>query len=812
MKYPFLTAVCLISLASALTSCNDNDKEHLILKYDKPAEYFEESLVIGNGNLGAIIYGGAQENIIALNDITLWSGEPIEEPFTPDAYKHLDQVRKYLDLENYRMADASERMIQGRNSQYYQPLGTLTIHSDVSYANTYERILDISEAVARDHFFSIKGSFEREYFASAPDSVIVIRIKASKGEQVTGAITYDTPQQHETTVSTDGKKGIISTTGYTAYGFDRKKNASRPDYFLFDPEKGIHFRTLIETQTKGGKVTVAGDTIFLEKCREATILITNVTSFNGADKDPVKEGREYINAAQARIDAASAKKYKELRKNHVNDYSEMFNRVSIDFGTTDPETAMLPTDLQLKNYGELNQSNPDLEELYFQFGRYLLISCSRTPEVPANLQGLWNESTTAPWRSNYTMNINLEENYWPSETGNLPELNNSLISFIKRLSEGGVTTARNYYGVQEGWCSGHNSDIWAQTEPVGEQRDSPQWAGWPMGAAWLTTHLWEHYAFSMDKDFLAEAYPVLKGAAEFCMGWLVEKNGWLMTSPATSPEANYITESGYSGSTLYGGSADLAFTRECLIDAQKAAQVLGCDEDFITRVDSTLAHILPYKIGSRGNLQEWYFDWEDQDWQHRHQSHLFGLFPGHHISVEKTPELAEACARSLEIKGDRSTGWSTGWRVNLQARLRNAEKAYHIYRMLLSYISPDKYDGDDAKRGGGTYPNLLDAHSPFQIDGNFGGCAGVMEMLVQSDIEDGAILLPALPDAWKAKGSLKGVRIRGGYELSFSWIDGHISALSVKSNRKDDSVLKVKEEEKEWIIPVSAGETRKVEI
>ena len=433
----------------------------------------------------------------------------------------------------------------------------------------------------------------------------------------------------------------------------------------------------------------------------------------------------------------------------------------------------LPTDEQLRRYAD-GEANPELEVLYFQYGRYLLISSSRTPGVPANLQGLWNESMDPPWSSNYTTNINLEENYWPAEAAALPEMHQALLGFVRNLSVTGERTARDYYGVQEGWCEAHNSDIWAMTCPVGLGSGDPSWANWNMGGAWLSTHIWEHWLFTRNRRDLERDYPALKGAAQFCLGVLVQKDGKWITSPSTSPENIYITPEGYHGRTLYGTTADLAIIRECLTDALEAALELG-DEAFAREVEAVLPNLKEYQVGASGALQEWYYDWADEDPRHRHQSHLIGLYPGHQIKAGTV--LADAAHKTLEIKGFETTGWSCGWRVNLYARLGDGESAYRMYRRLLRYVSPDGYDGPDARRGGGTYPNLLDAHAPFQIDGNFGGCAGVLEMLVQSTPE-GVEALPALPSAWPS-GEIKGVRTRTGQTLDLSWKNGKVSRLKL---------------------------------
>ena len=405
-------------------------------------------------------------------------------------------------------------------------------------------------------------------------------------------------------------------------------------------------------------------------------------------------------------------------------------------------------------------------------------------------------------------------------------MHQSLFSYMKGLQSSGELTAKAYYGVDRGWCLAHNTDIWAMTCPVGLHTGDPMWANWNMGGAWLSTHIWEHYTFSLDKAFLQEFYPVLKGAAEFCLGWLIdecqmsdvkcEKDGkdtskilhlpscHLITAPSTSPENVFITDKGYHGRTCYGGFADLAMIRECLTDARNAASILGIDKGFIAEADKALSRLQPYKIGKKGNLQEWFYDWEDEDPHHRHQSHLFGVYPGHNIAdgVNTKEAIHRAASRTLELKGDRTTGWSTGWRVNLYARLHDAKNAYHIYRKLLSYVSPDGYKGSDARRGGGTYPNLLDAHSPFQIDGNFGGCAGVIEMLMQSEYGVGSSqlstieLLPALPDNWK-DGSVSGIRARGGISVDMTWRNSRVTSLTLTAQKTQKIQLAVNGELKQ---------------
>ena len=761
----------LIASASLLQAA----PKQLTLHYDRPASFYEQALVIGNGTLGATIYGGTKQDVIQLNDITLWTGEPEREVMTPDAYKTLPEVRKLLFAEDYRGAEKLMQRMQGHYSQNYQPLGELFIEfPDAEDISNYRRELDISNAILHTSYKRDGSPLQTDYFASAPDSAIVVRIRSEKPIRM--KLWFGTQLPHKTSAA----EGQIIVDGYAAYHSYPSYHSPTNEKHFYDPNRGIHFRTIIKPLLKNGSLSSdASGFVEIDDCREAIILIVNATSFNGFDKDPVKEGRPYKQTAQRIANRLAAKTYENMYYDHIHDYKPFFDRVSLDLGTTPKKISELSTDVQLLRYTVENEANPELEALYFQFARYLLIACSRTKAVPANLQGMWNRWMLPPWSCNYTTNINLEENYWAAEVTNLSEMHQSLLDFIAALSKSGEQTAKAYYGVDEGWTLAHNTDIWAMTNPVGLGSGSPSWANWSMGGAWLSTHIWEHYIFGGDKEFLRQYYPYLRGAALFCLNWLVEKDGYLLTAPCTSPENTYITDDDYRGATFYGGFADIAITRECLTDALLAAKELKEDKGLQKRIQHALDRLLPYRIGKNGNLQEWYHDWRDAEPRHRHQSHLFGLYPGHQISVSNTPELAKAAAKTLEIKGDETTGWSAGWRVNLYARLRDSKHAYGMFKKLLRYVSPDEYKGNDARRGGGTYPNLWDAHSPFQIDGNFGGCAGMAEMLLQSTSSD-IYLLPALPEQWPT-GSVRGLCARGGFEIDMKWNEGRVSFLTIHS-------------------------------
>lgn len=782
-----------------------SDRDLLNIYFDRPADFFEETFVIGNGAQGAIIYGDPYCERISLNDITLWSGQPDTAVYNHDAANYIPSIREALAQGDLKTAEALQFKMQGHNSQYYQPVGNVFINfNDSSDVKDYERRLDLNTAVATTAYSRGDNRIVTRYIASAPDSVIAVNIKSDK------PVDIDLSFESLLPYSLSSGEGTLTANGYAPYGFEIvEENGMRMEKMLFDPNKGIHFSVVIDAVCPEAVISNKDNFLSIRNGKDIDIYISIATNFAGAFINPASSKVDNLTAALLRSKKAHSQSFNDILKRHIADYSNYFSRVSLDLGTSPDSLRNMPTDKRLKSYTDNRSYDPDLEELYFQYGRYLLISCSRTPGVPANLQGLWNEYTFAPWRSNYTININLQENYWPAEVTNLSEMHLPLLSFILNLQKTGETTAREYYGVDGGWCAGHNSDIWAMTCPVGHGFDQPMWANWNMGGAWIASHIWQHYIFTKDKTFLKEYYPALRGAAEFCLNWMIENNeGQLITSPSTSPENRFLAPDGTPLATSAGGTADLAMIRECLTDAKKAAVELNTDKDLVEKIDEALGKMAPYKIDSKGRLMEWAEEYREEDPYHRHQSHLYGLFPGSQISPEMTPELAEGASKALQIKGDNTTGWSTGWRINLLARLKNAPRAYAMYRRLLQYVSPDRYEGDDKRTGGGTYPNLLDAHAPFQIDGNFGGTAGVAEMLIQSTPET-ITLLPAIPNEW-ATGSFKGLKARGAFTLDVSWAAGKVRDFTIKSDEGGSTTVKVNGNE--FPITLKRGESKKIKL
>ncbi|WMI66212.1 glycoside hydrolase family 95 protein [Aestuariibaculum sp. YM273] len=749
-----LKSLVLVFLFGMLKVSGQNE---LKLWYDKPAEIWNEALPLGNGRLGAMVFGDPAVERLQLNEETIWAGSPNSNAHEK-ALVALPKVRQLIFEGRYKEAQdlaTSDIRSQTNNGMPYQTFGSVYVSfpGHQNYSNYY-RDLNIENATAKVKYTVDGVEYTREILTAFGDDVIVVKLSANKPGMITFNTFMNSPFDKTLTTTEDNQITLAGETS-TVEGTRGK----------------VKFQGRMTAKHDGGQVSVKNGIISVEKANEVTLYISIATNFvNYKDISA-----DYIAKSKGFLDKAITKDFQTIKEAHVKYYQKFFNRVSLDLGKS--KVANDPTEIRIKKFD--SQFDPELAALYFQFGRYLLISCSQPGGQPANLQGIWNDMLFPPWESKYTMNINAEMNYWPSELTNLSEMHEPFIQLAREVAETGKETAKIMYNAN-GWVLHHNTDIWRITGPI----DMAASGMWPTGGAWLCQDLWERYLYTGDTEYLKEIFPIMKGAAQFFLDFMITdpNSGYLVIVPSNSPENTHGGEDGKSTITA-GTTMDNQLIFDLFTNIMRATDILSEDKGFAKELQIALDKMAPMQIGQYGQLQEWLIDWDDPEDHHRHVSHLYGLFPSNQISPNRTPELFQAAKTSLEFRGDESTGWSMGWKVNLWARLLDGDHAYKLLQDQLHLVTPEQ------RKGGGTYPNMLDAHQPFQIDGNFGCTAGIAEMLMQS--HEGAIqLLPALPSVWK-EGAIKGLKTRGGYELDMSWNSNRVSELKITASKDGNCRLRL---------------------
>jgi alpha-L-fucosidase 2 len=773
-----LSAVLMLSGCNYLYVREDALQSRMSYHFDAPAKIWEETLPLGNGRIGLMPDGGVNSENYVLNEITMWSGSR-QNTDNPDALKSLPRIRELLfegrnDEAQQLMYESFVCGGEGSRQGYRKPYGSYQILGNLRFNYLYEnggdtairnyrRELSLEEAIATVSFRRGKTTYRREAFTSFSSDVAVIRLTANAGSTLSFYVGMDRPERYA--IAAD--RGDLRMYGrmYEGDAWDsRRREVVDETAYLVDEGKGVRYGARVRILLPdGGQFGVAGDTtLMVEDASEAILLVGMATDYFGQDVD---------RRLDSLLAAAERKGYETLRQEHIDAYRSLYNRVHIDLGHA-YEKESLPINRRLELFNR-DRNDPSLLALYFQFGRYLLISSTRPGLLPPNLQGLWCNTVRTPWNGDYHMNINVQMNLWPAEVCNLTELHLPLIEWTRQQVPSGRRTARVFYNAR-GWVTHILGNVWEFTAP-GEH---PSWGATNTSAAWMCAHLYNHYLYTQDEAYLAGVYPVMRDAALFFVDMLVEdpRSRYLVTAPASSPENAYIMSGGQKVSVSAGSTMDNQILRELFGNVIEAAGILGIDEDFAVLLAGKRSRLMPTTIGADGRIMEWLEPFREAEPHHRHVSHLYGLHPANEISVERTPKLAEAARRTLEARGDESTGWSMAWKVNFQARLHDGE---HAWKLLGDLLTPCVQNGVEYSKGGGTYPNLFCAHPPFQIDGNFGSCAGIAEMLIQS--QNGYIeFLPALPAAWRT-GRFDGMRVQGGGEVAAQWSGGRLQRVALKA-------------------------------